>query len=612
MSTPPQLQSLLQACKDDPTDDDVRRVLADLLEDHGDTDRAEFVRLQIDTPPDSEEWDPGLPGREVRERRLLRKNAPRWLGSTLRTSGWCEVRGRVSAASAHVKFERGLARVNLGNKPLRALPMTLPAGADDWLEAVEVGRGTDPEIYRRVCRGSHLAPFSDIMLSWDAPDDGDVLTLLERVRPRSLRLNLNNPGSDLLRGLGRLRDYRPHRLLVLPDAESLDGWAALMTSPVLSEVRYLETRLPGPADALRSLAQSPFLDNLRELFLCSDEIQVEHLSTLFQSQRLRGLKDLLVGGWSNRGNPCVAEAVARSRAMTSLTRLDISWNPLPAAGVEALARSQVLESVRVLNLHSCELTSTLAGTLLRSLALGNLERLDLSCNPGGNAALVAMGGATSLTRLRHLDLFGAQVSKEGMRALANSRRLEQLEFLDLSRNFLGENGLAALASGSSPNLRALRLRAVSSTEAGWRALLCERVLAGLVELKIPDNGIGPAAAAALARCAGLATLRRLDLASNALGPAGVRALCGAPWLDGVLDLNLAGNALGNAGLATLLARLPLGTLAVLDVSKNGIGEDGARALLKWPGLPHLVRLSLDDNKIRDELLHQIDAVIQLG
>src|SRR4051794_11797729 len=45
-SLPPPLLGLLQACKDSPEDNEPRLVLSDWLADHGDPDRAEYVRLR--------------------------------------------------------------------------------------------------------------------------------------------------------------------------------------------------------------------------------------------------------------------------------------------------------------------------------------------------------------------------------------------------------------------------------------------------------------------------------------------------------------------------------------------------------------------------------------
>lgn len=44
----PEVVALLQTCKESPDDDTPRLVLADWLEDHGDTARAEFIRVQCE------------------------------------------------------------------------------------------------------------------------------------------------------------------------------------------------------------------------------------------------------------------------------------------------------------------------------------------------------------------------------------------------------------------------------------------------------------------------------------------------------------------------------------------------------------------------------------
>lgn len=44
----PEVVALLQTCKENPDDDTPRLILADWLEDHGDTARAEFIRVQCE------------------------------------------------------------------------------------------------------------------------------------------------------------------------------------------------------------------------------------------------------------------------------------------------------------------------------------------------------------------------------------------------------------------------------------------------------------------------------------------------------------------------------------------------------------------------------------
>ena len=52
-ATSPQHPGLLQAILDEPEDDAPRLIYADWLEDNGEADRAEFIRLQIELARDS-------------------------------------------------------------------------------------------------------------------------------------------------------------------------------------------------------------------------------------------------------------------------------------------------------------------------------------------------------------------------------------------------------------------------------------------------------------------------------------------------------------------------------------------------------------------------------
>ena len=79
-SVPPELVRLLAACKDEPLSDEPRLVVADWLEEHGDVDRAEFVRLQLRNNGSwARGWRPGHSEAMARERRLARARAAEWL-----------------------------------------------------------------------------------------------------------------------------------------------------------------------------------------------------------------------------------------------------------------------------------------------------------------------------------------------------------------------------------------------------------------------------------------------------------------------------------------------------------------------------------------------------
>jgi uncharacterized protein (TIGR02996 family) len=79
-NSPPAL-ALLQEAKDHPEDDTTRIVLADYLEEHGDPDRAEFMRLQC-RPATARQAGREAP--HARVERLLNRHGGGWLGSLWR------------------------------------------------------------------------------------------------------------------------------------------------------------------------------------------------------------------------------------------------------------------------------------------------------------------------------------------------------------------------------------------------------------------------------------------------------------------------------------------------------------------------------------------------
>jgi uncharacterized protein (TIGR02996 family) len=72
-------EAFLQAILESPDDDTPRLVYADWLDEHGDSARAEFIRVQCAIDQLSFE-DPSLPDLFGRESRLLGKHTDEWLG----------------------------------------------------------------------------------------------------------------------------------------------------------------------------------------------------------------------------------------------------------------------------------------------------------------------------------------------------------------------------------------------------------------------------------------------------------------------------------------------------------------------------------------------------
>src|SRR3954452_11321039 len=93
----PALRSLLAAAKAEPHGDAPRLVLADWLDDHGEPERAEFVRLQLALAP-------GAPALDAEHRRELERRCRELLG---RHGGcWLGPLWRWAACSA--SWRRGL------------------------------------------------------------------------------------------------------------------------------------------------------------------------------------------------------------------------------------------------------------------------------------------------------------------------------------------------------------------------------------------------------------------------------------------------------------------------------------------------------------------------
>src|SRR5258707_731391 len=84
--------AFLQAIIDRPDDDAPRLIYADWLDERGDP-RGEFIRVQC-ALAGMDEYDPRRWDLMARERELLSRYAPEWLGATIATlPGWRFRRG---------------------------------------------------------------------------------------------------------------------------------------------------------------------------------------------------------------------------------------------------------------------------------------------------------------------------------------------------------------------------------------------------------------------------------------------------------------------------------------------------------------------------------------
>src|SRR5437870_8567401 len=84
--TLPGSRALLHAIAEEPTDEGLRLILADWLDDHGESARAEFIRIQLQFER-LHEGDRGGEALKIQTAWLLEENRERWLEGLPRVKG---------------------------------------------------------------------------------------------------------------------------------------------------------------------------------------------------------------------------------------------------------------------------------------------------------------------------------------------------------------------------------------------------------------------------------------------------------------------------------------------------------------------------------------------
>src|SRR5262245_26030833 len=149
----PQLLALVHAAKLSPEDDAPRLVLADWLDDHGEHDRAEFVRCQLRLAPGAT-CVPPAEGHRLRQRadELVECNGGCWLGSLWRF--WM----------APACWHRGLLAAGLP----RSLAPEPNAAALRWVDTL-VWQVTGPGSFSRLASLLELSSPNHLLLDLRRP-----------------------------------------------------------------------------------------------------------------------------------------------------------------------------------------------------------------------------------------------------------------------------------------------------------------------------------------------------------------------------------------------------------------------------------------------------------
>jgi uncharacterized protein (TIGR02996 family) len=303
--------AFLRAIVAAPDDDTPRLVFADWLDEHGDADRAAFIRVQCQLarlPADDPNRQPLLD----RQRQLLERHERAWRAELPRLAGvrWGE-------------WQRGfIVRAEVANaKTFREQAAHLFAAAPvQILQFERLGpRGVGPVVA------------SPLLVHLDALVLGDCL-----IGPAGARAVAKSPHLARLTGL------------YLTDCGiGSEGAEALARSPHLRRLRRLNLWGNDVGDAgVRALAASPVVSELAWITLAYNQIGDAGAQALAASPHLGRLEELELR--NNDIGDAGAEALASSTGLAALRKLDLVENHIGKRGAEAFARSAIRHRLQTL------------------------------------------------------------------------------------------------------------------------------------------------------------------------------------------------------------------------------------------------------------------------
>jgi uncharacterized protein (TIGR02996 family) len=416
-----------------PDEDAPRLICADWLEEHGQPERAEFIRVQIERAALPEE-DARQPALMRRERRLHEQHARQW-SAPLREQGF-----------NWVTFRRGFVE-------------SVTTTAALFLEQGE-------ELFR-------LAPVRGVEFFVDDPGN-DAANMAGRL-----------PCSPLLARLRRVgfpeRGYGGRTWL---EGRAVE---AFIRCPHLAELKQLD--LSGsrvPPESLQRLVAGPHWPQLELLDLSLTTTNAVVVRALAGSSGRSNLVDLSVYGANlDRG---ALQTLLASPHLTRLSRLDLGGNQVGDEEIPLLGEGARTAGLRVLRLGSPLVGPAGLAAFARSPALSGLVELGLNSTGTSDEGALALADSPHLGNLVELDMAQQTLTAEGFLALVRSPHLGALRRLTLSQTRLDDDALIALSR--CPELarfQILDLRRIDSADRGALALAESPYVAGLETLWLSDN-----------------------------------------------------------------------------------------------------------------------------
>jgi uncharacterized protein (TIGR02996 family) len=434
----PELLALLDEARSHPEDDGPRLVLADWLEDHGDAERAEFIRLdlRLDRLP---AYDPEMRPGFDRQTVLLEVHGSEWFGGLARVH-------------LHPWFDRGLVHLTVGCDERGRTGLQEASGAPEWawVEALHLW-GVNEGGFASL-PGEALASIHTLYLeqdSFSAPTAREWSRCPHLGRLKSLFVSSNPCDLKAIEALASSPNLDRLSALTLNSCRlTAELVGILAQSHCLAGLTLLDLGNNGLGGwGLYELTLAPALDRLETLYLYGTHPSREGVEALAK----RSFPHLtLLDLRGNSLSDTDIQSLTEGDILQSLRTLDLSDNNLGHAGAQLLAQSARATSLTSLDVHANRIQAEGALALVESSRLERLTSLNLSRNALGDEGIARLVQASGLRRLHDLSLAGNRFGPEGARAVADSPHLAALRFLDLSHNHIKEKGARALVD--SPHL----------------------------------------------------------------------------------------------------------------------------------------------------------------
>lgn len=405
----PELEALIDACRARPADDLPRLVLADWLDESGESDRAELVRVQVELSHPTGD-NRRMVALRASERELLARCPSTWMDEfalAIERALPDDPRQRYLAGGyGHPRpcqLRRGLGHVHvtpwlLGRETVRDWLARLPV----WIESVHVR-------YERV----------DSFVKAEFPD-----ALFGRLQ---LTLALHGEAARLADPEAELRQFALSSNFAALQGLELAGLDGGMAIPILAGVGVDHlTRLVvdcvGRSRYAASVLSSASTDRLSTLDL--------------------GLLD-----------EAALKSLLRSTSLGQLAELRLHGSPIGDAGFIALCESPLAGRLRSVCLANTGIGDRGAAALAASPLIGAMHgpKLNLMMNHIGDAGLAALAACEHLLRFDELVLRENAVGDSGIISLAASEFAANLRYLDCWRNRIGDAGARALANSRHLN-----------------------------------------------------------------------------------------------------------------------------------------------------------------